>query len=377
MPSQLSTLHSRKAHRGVAVAALAVELTPGGVPAELRLIPAGPFRSVDIRPAECAAWELKPSGAQRIVAAAAARASDYVIDYDHQTLRAAENGKPAPASGWFKALEWRTDGLYITDVRWTSQAAEMIASGAYRYISPVFSYDEKTGEILALSNVSPAALVNSPGIDGLTDLAALAALAFTSDQPPQEPPMDEILEQLRWMLNLPLSATPEEISAELVKLKARIDGAKAANLAALLDVQAASVAALTAQSANPDPAKFVALSVADGLRAQIASLSAEVAASRQEKTAALVAGALSDGRITPAEEGWARSYAEKDVDGFQAMLAARTPIVSLGASQTGGAAPSGSGTGAAALSATDLAVCQQFGLSEADYRKTLADQAQA
>jgi hypothetical protein len=34
--------------------------------------------------------------------------------------------------------------------------------------------------------------------------------------------MDELLEQLRWMLNLPLSATAEEVLAELNKLSAQI-----------------------------------------------------------------------------------------------------------------------------------------------------------
>lgn len=34
--------------------------------------------------------------------------------------------------------------------------------------------------------------------------------------------MEELLEQLRWMLNLPLSSTPEEIKAELDKLSAKI-----------------------------------------------------------------------------------------------------------------------------------------------------------
>lgn len=85
--------------------------------------------------------------------------------------------------------------------------------------------------------------------------------------------MDEILEQLRWMLNLPLSATPEEIGAELDKLKARVTGANAASLSALLDSQSASVVALSAQvealNTSPDPARFVALSVADGLRGEI------------------------------------------------------------------------------------------------------------
>ena len=137
-----------------ALAACAVDLsTAGAAPTEIRLLPAGPFRSVDTRPAECAAWQLSAETAARLIATAAARTSDYVIDFEHQTLRSAENGQPAPAAGWFKTLEFKPDGLYATDVRWTANAARMIAAGEYRY----------------LSLVAPASLVNASGLDGLTD----------------------------------------------------------------------------------------------------------------------------------------------------------------------------------------------------------------
>lgn len=341
-----------------------------GAPAEFRLLPAGAFRSGDTRPAECAAWLLDEAAATRLITAANARASDYVIDFEHQTLRSVANGQPAPAAGWFKALEWRADGLYAVDVRWTEAAAAMIAAGQYRYISPVFAYDSQTGAVTAIAH---AGLVNAPGLDGLTDLSALSALAALAASlspvpPTQEPLMDEILEQLRWMLNLPLSATAEEIGAELDKLKARIVGADAASLSALLDSQNASVAALSAQVAAPDPAKYVALAVADGLRGEIAALSAEVTAFRQEKTAALVAGALAEGRITPAEESWAQSYAAKDAEGFAALLAARVPLVALGATQTGGKPPAGA-TGTAALSDTDALAARLLGQSSEFFTK--------
>jgi len=56
--------------------------------------------------------------AQHLIDRVAAAAVDYVIDYHHQTLLAEKNGQPAPAAGWFDALEWREgDGLYAIDVR--------------------------------------------------------------------------------------------------------------------------------------------------------------------------------------------------------------------------------------------------------------------
>lgn len=104
-----------------------------------------------------------------VVRLAAARVSDFVIDYEHQTLNTASNGQPAPAAGWFKRLEWREgDGLYVTDARWTERASAMIKAKEYRFISPTFHYD-KHGNVLDIVN---AALTNNPALDGLTELAA-------------------------------------------------------------------------------------------------------------------------------------------------------------------------------------------------------------
>lgn len=332
-----------------ALAACAVDLsTAGAAPTEIRLLPAGPFRSVDTRPAECAAWQLSAETAARLIATAAARTSDYVIDFEHQTLRSAENGQPAPAAGWFKTLEFKPDGLYATGVRWTANAARMIAAGEYRYLSPVFAYCPASGAVTALSLVAPASLVNAPGLDGLTDLAQLAAPAFP---PLLENPMDEILAQLKTLLKLPDGAQPPEILAALDALIAEENK------------EPDEPAALAAQP--PDPAQFVALAIVDGLRVEFAektaALSAEVLAYRQKEHAALLAGALADGLISPAEVPWAQSLIAQNAACFAEMCAVRSPIVALGTAQTGGQKPAGAPDAPTALSADDAKVAQMLG----------------
>lgn len=136
---------------------------------EFRIMPAGVFRAVDGRPHGLGGWQLCRDAALAIVRMADARSTDFVIDYEHQTLNTASNGQPAPAAGWFKHLEWREgDGLYVTDARWTERASAMIKAKEYRFISPVFHYD-KYGNVLDIIN---AALTNNPALDGLTELAA-------------------------------------------------------------------------------------------------------------------------------------------------------------------------------------------------------------
>lgn len=149
---------------------------------EFRLIPAGTFRAIDGRPYGLDGWHLYRDAALRIIRMAADRASDYVIDYEHQTLSVAKNGQAAPAAGWFKRLEWREgDGLFVTDARWTERAKAMIQVKEYRFISPVFTYDI-TGRVL---DVLHAALTNNPALDGLTELAATRRLFNVTPTTPE------------------------------------------------------------------------------------------------------------------------------------------------------------------------------------------------
>lgn len=146
-----------------------VSILPGVVKC-LRIIPAGLFRAIDGRPFGLSGWLLTANNAAQIIKLAISRKDDFVIDYEHQTMKAENNGQPAPAAGWFKRLEWREgEGLFAVDVRWTERAAAMIKAGEYRYFSPVFGFDGETG---AVQFIQSAAITNYAALDGLTDIAA-------------------------------------------------------------------------------------------------------------------------------------------------------------------------------------------------------------
>ena len=337
----------------LAIASLGVELAVGGeAAANFRILPAGEFRSWDGRPVECAAWVCTEADGRRIVAELLARQSPRVIDYEHATLRAKQDGTKAPAAGWFKNAEWRADGVWLLGVDWTALAAQEIADKAYRFVSPVFSYDPASGRVGSLLY---AALTNDPGLDGLTDLAALAAELFLL--PPTNPlenSMPEILKQLLAALGLQETATEAEALSAVASLKT-------------------NVASLSAQVAAPDPAKFVpiaTLSALQGEHAQLqgrlAALSAEVTGGKLDK---IVADGLATGKLTPATEAWARDLGKKDVAALSAFIAAAPVVVKPGETQTGG---QGEGGKIAALSAEQKKVCELLGVSEAEYQKTLS-----
>lgn len=358
----------------LAIAALGVELSAAEAPKDVRLIPAGEFRAWDGRPTECAAWQCTDEDGARLVADAEARTSAVVIDYEHATLHAKKTGSKAPAAGWYRQLEWRPgDGLWAIDVDWTAAAAQWIADKEYRYISPVFSYDAKTGRVLKLFH---AALTNDPGLDGLTDLAALAA-TFLLDPPSEEKPMDELLALLQWLLNLPVGATAEDVIAQLQKLMDQLkgDGTAAASfdLSAHLVGQAEQIATLSAQVAAPDPAKFVPVATLSALQGEYATLQGQLAALSAEvnggKLDQVVADGLAAGKLTPATEAWARDLGKSNLAALSAFLTAAPVVVKPGETQSGGK-PITEPT--AVLSAVESDVAAQFGISPEDFQAAKA-----
>jgi phage I-like protein len=339
---------SQRSHL-LALAALSVELTGAEAPVDFRILPAGEFRSWDGRPTECPAWICTEEDGRRIVAELSAWVGKRVIDYEHATLHAKKTGAKAPAAGWFQSAEWRPDGVWLTGVDWTAQAAQEIVGKEYRYVSPVFSYDKQTGRVGSLFY---AALTNDPGLDGLTDLAALAAELFLPPINPQEKSM-ELLKKLLAVLGLQETATEAEALSAVAALKT-------------------NVASLSAQVAEPDPAKFVPVTTLAALQGELATEKGKLAALQAEvdggKVEALINKGKADGKIPPAMESWARDLGKTNFAALSAFLEKAPPVVKPGETQSGG---QGDGKGVAALSAEQQAVCKQLGLSEDEFLKSL------
>ncbi len=342
----------------VALSALLIDLE-GSAPSEIKLIPAGSFRSArDARPVDVPAWVMDDAIAGAVLSAQAALKGKFLFDYDHQTLRAEKNGQPAPAAGWGGRLEWRSgDGLYAVDMDWTPAALSAIAAKEYRYISPVFLYDKKTG---AVTSVKMAALTNYPALDDLTDLAAAAALIYST---PQDDPMDkQLLAALCAVLGMSGTATEAELSGELDKIKTQLtaaDGTVTA-LSAVLAAKDQELVALSAQVvAGPDMTQYMPVEVVLSLQNQLAALSATTSDLDRKK---LIADNIRK-LPTPELRAWAT---EAPIAVLGGWLEKAPEIVPRGM-QTSGKSPLSDGDGIAALSATveELAVASQLGLDVA------------
>ena len=337
----------------------------------MQITPAQDFLPSDGREMDVPAWRINEAIAGRVIAAYNP-AQPPVIDYEHQTLHKEANGQPAPAAGWIHGLRWLDGkGLYA-EVELTQRARDLVAAGEYRYFSPVFEYAKSTGDVV---RVLMGALTNHPAIHGMDaiNLMAAATARFGANPHPNPPETTvTLLEKLLAAIGLPANTTEDAAIAACTSIKAQADAARDAlkldGTATAETVTAACTSLRTAAaSATPDPAKYVPVAVVEELKTSVAALTAQVGERQVED---LIAPALKDGRLLPAQEAWARDLGKTNMAALTAYLKTAQPIAALTGTQTGGKPPAGEpDKDAHGLTKDELAVAAACGLTPEAYAK--------
>jgi phage I-like protein len=346
----------------------AAEGAPGSGRVLLQLTPAQDFTPADGREMDVPAWRIDQAIAGRVIAAFNA-AQPPVIDYEHQTLHKEANGQPAPAAGWMHGLRWIEGRGLFAEVELTQRARELVQAGEYRYFSPVFEYAKATGEIV---RILMGALTNHPAIAGMEGVS-LTAAATARFLPPHHPPETTVnlLEKLLAAIGLPATTTEDAAVAACTAIKAQADAARAAlqldgNASAETVTAACTSLRTAAASATPDPAKFVPVAVVEELKTSVAALTAQNAERQVED---LVAPALADGRLLPAQEAWARDLGKTNVAALTQYLKTAQPIAALAGTQTQGKPPAAGAQENHGLTADELAVAAACGMTPEAYAK--------
>lgn len=359
--------------QGIALAACRFAVC---VDSEIQLLPAGAFRAADDsgRPEHAQAWVVNAEIAAKLVAQIAARANPLVVDYEHQTFLCADNGQPAIAAGWIIAARWEepsdtSEGGLFATVEWTARAKQHITDNEYKFISPVFHHEKTTGVITKIVN---AALTNNPAIDGME--AVSARLTAQLNQPKENTmDLDELLERVRYLLNLPTLTTPEQVAVELQKA---VDLIKAGETDAVVSATALGVVGMALagkveiallKAAKPNPTEYVPVATFDAVKSELVTLRATQLAGEVE---GVLQAALTANRIQPHEVEWLRSVGKQDIALLKQRVATAPVLAALAGTQTGGVAPVGNAPDA--LSDAELAMCRQFGVSADEFKKTRA-----
>lgn len=333
----------------------------GIAPAEIQVLPYGLTESPK------GTFLLDEEAAQAVIADFDAWSNDMVIDYEHQTL----SGGEAPAAGWIKKLvDKGKDGVWAA-VEWTQKAAAYIAAKEYRYVSPVFLKRLSDNRVVSLFNV---ALTNEPAIDGMVPLInkldSLTRLRLSPSpagagegqkrsvvRDPNET-TEVSMKKILAFLGLAETATEDQALDEVKKLKASTQ--VVANKA-VLDALGLQEGAAEPEVTGTILAMKQSHEQSGGLAAVVKQLQ-EKLASRDAND--LVAQAMKDGKITPAQEEWARQYATVNPEGFKVFIA-KSPVVVV---QGKTVAPEKSGN-ADGLDETQVQVNKILGIDAETFKK--------
>lgn len=286
------------------------------------------------------------------------RKNDVVVDYEHQTLK----DVIAPAAGWIKKLENRgKDGIW-GEVEWTGKAKDFIANKEYKYLSPVIFVNKTDKRVQLLHS---AALTNDPAIDGMVPLAnKLIANTNLDDNEEENNNMDE-LKQIAAALGLDENATLEQIMQAIKDLGGKCekcdknqDMSANKDILSLLDLPTASkledVKGKIIQLKNPSG--YVSVEEFNKLQAKIAS----------RETDEVVLKALKEGKITPAQKEWAKTYALKDIEGFTNFVKNAPQVVPMSMMDF---KDNGNDTGSKVPDEAQMMVNKMLGVSEDSFKK--------
>ena len=318
----------------------------------IQLLPYGKFRATDGRPTDVEAWYVTDTNGADVVALANNQRNPLPIDYEHQIIHSLKNGKEAPSAGWMEYFYFTPQGIFA-DVRWTDKAADYIKNGEYRYISAVFAYDTDG----YVRKIFHAALTNTPALDGMEEAMVAASVNLLQEDNPMD---KKLLAALCALFALKADASEADITEKVTALSA----AKGDSPVDVLDVYAKlaekeqSVAALSTQVGNPDPAKFVPVDQVVALQADFNALKTSVEADKKE---ALITAALSQGKLAPALKEWAESL---PVEALSAYLEKAPAMAALSGEPQAKGDPEQK---VAALSAAEQAGARALGMTEAEF----------
>ena len=342
----------------------------GEPPEWFLVLPSGQVRIEDGAPAL-----MDEEAAQLVLSRFNDISHDMVIDYEHQTMGTGV----APAAGWIKQLEWRTDGPQPglwAKAEWTPKAAEYLRQREYRYHSPVLLRRESDGRIIRLHNV---ALTNQPR---MLDAPALVA-KYTLNLHEGDENMSK-LEALKKKLGLDAALTPEQVEVAALKAIADLEADKTkaeGEVVALKKTNPGSGTELVAckdvltalgLSEGADKAKVIGAVEALKAPANAAGeLVVTVEKLRTElgtmKADGLIQLALKDGKTCPAElDAWGRKMATEQPELFQTVVLGRAAGAVVPLKSTTPAADSAQG---GVLTDDQRKINEMLGVSEESWKQ--------
>jgi phage I-like protein len=251
--------------------------TLASTPAWIHVLPAASQKGEDGR-------SIKIKDLPAIVQRTLSRSTKVAVDVDHEIAR--DGGS---AVGWVEEYEIRDSGLWARVV-WTDRGRELIASKAYRYVSPGVEYDAKTGETLTVFEIS------------LTNLPNLKLTALFSAELGEKMDLEAMIAALRAALG-GFDGAPEALPAEVAKR-------------------------CSVKIETPDLHSYVPRADYDQLVARVEDAEKDLHARQTQEVEATLDAAIKDGKISPSSREYhkAQCLTPGGVERFSAFIASSPTV---------------------------------------------------
>ncbi|HOM53897.1 MAG TPA: phage protease [Phycisphaerae bacterium] len=260
------------------------------------------------------------------------RGVDTLVDYEHHS----EGGEFAAPDGLVRAAGWIKDmvfdrqrGLQAQPVNWTPRAKELIASGEYRYVSPVVLFrlsDRRAVRIksVALTN-TPATLGIEPLVAKDVEIDATDREGVPSDSASEDGKDDAMKNRLIGVLALKADASEDEIVAAVRAAHEKAGTIVAAEAKASQASETLTLVCKAAGISESEPGKIEAQMMVlaqkakdhDTLKAEVDRLHS---AALKDEADRLIGEAKAAGKLVEAQEEWARTLILKDKASFEAWM---------------------------------------------------------
>lgn len=314
---------------------LAFQNSGAGAPSWIQVFPKGP----ELKTSDGRKFRLSdPDGFAKKLNASQ---KPIVIDYDHLSHFEPDGGGSQKAAGWMTRFEARDGSLWAL-AEWTPSASQKIIDREYRYFSPEFFPDPRTGEIVDLI---AAGLVNRPAFD----LVALAAAKKNTPEKTKEVNMYNAIAK-----ELGLSDDADEAAILAAMRKSKND-------------HAAELASAKAQASAPSVEKFMPRADYDAVLARAETAEKKVkeaeTAAFAEKVDVALTQAIKEKKITPGSKGHYASLCttQDALDGVMKAIGAAPEVIE------GSEIKGKPDEGKISLTSEEQSVATSLGISEEDF----------
>lgn len=322
-----------------------LRLVDGNAPTHIELFPPGPkLVGLDGRQ-----WQLPDPAA--LVARARKHPLQLPVDLEHATHIKGPKGEPAPAYAWMVDYEVGPRGEVLAEVAWNAAGRELVVSGAVKYVSPAFRFDNDNNVI----SIESAGLTTKPNF-------VMAALNSEGQE--------ETMNEIRKLLGLPDDADEAAVMAAITKL---VDAAKQVEAAAETAADALPETApevVTARNKAPSLDLYVPRTDYDALVARARAADERIARierdAREREINRLLDDATGAGKISPSTRDYYLAACREagGIERFREFVAQAPVILAPSSKLDGRPTPKQSD----ALTADELAVCRASGITPEEYR---------